>query len=333
MQHTNRLSTFRMLGFCTILLLSACQEKSERSFAKQSPAPPPPSDIQAEAASEQAPSASKPAPPFEEAAISGSIFSSSAAAPGPIDSLKQFVRNAEINFRVKNTAASTLQVEDIVVRNGGFVVRSNLNTQVELQHSTPVSRDSALETTRYSVHSQLVVRVPYRLLDTTLRSIGRLSDFLNYRHVSAEDVGLQMLEQALARLREGVYRSDLEGAEENKMMPKADRARDSRAASDQARIETLKLEDAIRFSTITVDLYQLPQIRQTMVANTTIAAPEAPISMRITEAFNTGASIITLLFLGLIQLWGLILLVLLAFLVWKRLRKPKSLPVVQPQKS
>ncbi|MBK6994004.1 MAG: DUF4349 domain-containing protein [Lewinellaceae bacterium] len=332
MAHSSTAPPLRILGFCSLLLLSACQQKSEAPFAERSPAPSP-QNLENQAKLDRAPSASAAPEQFQDAAANGDIFSSAAAVPSAIDSLKKFVRNAQMRFRVKNTAESTLRIEDITLRNGGFVIKSNLNSDVELRQTTPISRDSALETTRYSIHSQLVIRVPYRMLDTTLRSIGRLSDFLDLRQVNAADVGLQMLEEELVRLREGIYRSDLNQSEENKLHPKADRARASRAASDQARIETLKLEDAIRFSTVTVDIYQLPQIRQTMVANTDVPIAKQPLAARLSEALRSGGEILTILFLGIVHLWSLILLAVLGYFTWKWQRKGKVFVTADTQKS
>ena len=332
MQHSSIICPFRILGFCILFSLFACQQKSEASFSKGAPAPAP-QTMEKPVALDRAPATSAKEAQFEDAAANGDIFSSAAAIPSTIDSLKKFVRTAEMRFRVKNTAKSTLQIEDIALRHGGFVVSSNLNSTVELQQTTPVSADSALETTRFTIHSQMVLRVPYRHLDTTLRAIGRLSDFLDLRHVNAEDIGLQMLEQELARLREGIYRSDLDNSQESKLNPKAERARASRAATDQARIETLKLEDAIRFSTVTVDIYQLPQIRQTLVANTDVPIPQQPFATRFNEALRAGGEVLALLFLGIVHLWGLILLLVLGYFGWKWLRSRNKSVVTDLQKS
>jgi len=332
MAQSSSISTLKTLGLSALFLLSACQQKSESPFSDRSAAPPP-QGMENQAKLDRAPTANAAPEQFEDAATHGDVFSSAAAVPSAMDSLKKFVRTAQMRFRVKNTAEATLRIEDITLRNGGFVIKSNLNCEVELRQTNSISRDSALETTRFSIHSQLVIRVPYHVLDTTLRSLGRLSDFLDLRQVNASDVNLEMLEQELARLREGIYRSDLEDSEENKIRPKADRARASRAASDQARIETLKLEDAIRFSTVTIDIYQLPQIRQTIVANTDVPIPQQALATRLGEALRSGGEILLVLFLGVIHLWGLVLLALMAFFGWKWFRNRKRLVLADTQKS
>ncbi|MDO8367627.1 MAG: DUF4349 domain-containing protein [Saprospiraceae bacterium] len=333
MAHSSSISPLRIFGLCALFFLSACQQKSEAPFSDRGASAPPPQGMENQAKLDRAPMASATPEQFQDAANHGDIFSSAAAVPSAIDSLKKFVRTAQMRFRVKNSADATLRIEDIALSNGGFVINSNLNSELELRQTTPISRDSALETTRYSIHSQLVIRVPYQMLDTTLRSIGRLSDFLDLRHVNASDVGLQMLEQELSKLREGIYRNDLDQAEENKISPKADRARASRAASDHARIETLKLEDAIRFSTITVDVYQVPEIRQMMVTNTDVPIPQRPLAARLGEALRSGGEILLVMLLGMVHLWSLILLAVLGYFTWKWLRKRKRLVIADVQKS
>jgi|GEM_PF-5011255 len=66
----------------------------------------------------------------------------------------------------------------------------------------------------------LTIRVPYTVLDATLREIGSLAVFLDKRWVSAEDVGLQLLEQTLVTLREQQFQANLSAESPNKAAPK-----------------------------------------------------------------------------------------------------------------
>jgi hypothetical protein len=241
-------------------------------------------------------------------------LSSAAARPGAIDSLKKFIRTADLRFQVKNAARATIQVEDIVLRQGGFVIQSSLNSNIESQKSTPISRDSVLQTTRFSTGSQLTLRVPCTQLDTTLRAIGRLAEFLQYRHVQAEDVSLQLLEKELVRLRESLYQSELAQTPENKNAPKPERTRDSRAATDEARLEALKLQDQIQYSTIRVELYEQARMLQTIVANTDVTPP---LGLRLRQALASGGELALTLLVGIVQLWGVLLVLGIVLLFWK----------------
>ena len=114
---------------------------------------------------------------------------------GSLDSLHKFIGTAEVKFRVRHVLSATRQLEDVALRNHGFVTVSNLRTEVEYHSEQLISRDSAVETTRFSMHSHLVLRIPCQQLDTTLRAMHRLAEFLDYRHVRAEDVALKMMEK------------------------------------------------------------------------------------------------------------------------------------------
>jgi hypothetical protein len=70
MQPSSNIATLRVLGFCTLFLLSACQQKSESAFAERAPAPPPPEQGESNAKLDRAPGAKAKAStePFADAA-------------------------------------------------------------------------------------------------------------------------------------------------------------------------------------------------------------------------------------------------------------------------
>ncbi len=245
-------------------------------------------------------------------------FGTSVAAVSWLDSLRKFVRTAEVKFRVRDVLSATLQLEDVALRNRGFVTVSNLRTEVEYRNEQPISRDSAVETTRFSVQSHLVLRVPYPQLDTALRSMNRLAEFLDYRNARAEDVALKMMEDQLLQLRQSNYQQSVNAAAQsgkpNTQLEAADRTLGSRASADQSRLERLKLEDAIQYSTIEVDIYQPAQIQQRMVTNTEIRPLERGFWVSIGEGLVEGALLLRELAILLAQGWSIILLVVLA--VW-----------------
>ncbi len=256
------------------------------------------------------------------------IFSSAAATVGAIDSIKTFVRTAEMRFRTPEVLKATLQIEDIAKRNGGFVVSNDLATEVEARNQKPFGRDSALEMTRFHLTCHLVLRVPYRQLDTTLRSIGRLADWLDYRRVTAQDIGLDLLEKELAKARQRDYQGQVasaaSGAKPSTRLEAADRTLGSREAMDESRLQTLRLQDQVRFSTVTLDLYGLSQYREVLVADKDLYAEQRGFFVRLAHAFRQGAKILESLLLGLIHLWAILALAGLLFWGYKRVKKAKS---------
>lgn len=97
--------------------------------------------------------------------------------------------------------------------------------------------------------------------------------------------------------------------------------------ADQARLNALKLEDEIRFSNVSIRLYQRPQVLKTVVAQENPAATAPPFAGHFGEAVRAGGEFFVSIVLVIIQLWGFLLSGLLFFLGWKwwRSRRRKRL--------
>ena len=251
-------------------------------------------------------------------------FSTAVAVVSALDSTRRFVRTAELKFRVREVLPATMQIEDLARRNAGFVTVSNVGSEIEYRDLQPISRDSALEMTRFSVHGHLVLRVPYRQLDTTLRALHRLVDFLDYRNVKAEDVAMKLLEDQLLQFRQNDYQTDINAAAQNgkstNKLEAADRKLNSRTAADASRLERLKLEDALQFSTVEIDIYQAAQLRQQVVANTAFQMPDPGFWQRVGDGFRSGVELVEWLLIGLAHVWVFIVLGV-AFWIWRKYRR------------
>ena len=128
------------------------------------------------------------------------IFSS-ASRIGRIDSIKKFIRTADIKFKVKNVEKSTYRIEDIVNHFDGFVTYTHLNARVNYTESFRIREDSLLQRMHFVVENSITFRVPKRLLDTTLKQIVSQIDFLDYRIIKAEDVSFAALKNKLSKSR------------------------------------------------------------------------------------------------------------------------------------
>lgn len=303
-----------------LLLLSVLFVTCKNEFApEQAARAPEPSDAGA-------------APEHAAEAIADSstiIFHSAAAAPTRWDTIKKLARRAELRFRTPDVLTATLAIEDIVRQNGGFVLEDNLNQILQEQHLSAVSRDSSVETSVYRVENHLVFRVPFAQLDTTLRAIGRLADLLDYRRVQAEDKTLAWLEEQLAKLRNRQYQTRIESAAQqpggklDAVTGAIDKSLAGRAAADAARLEQLRLDDAVQLSTVQVDLYQRPVVRHERVANLKdIDAWRPGFGSRLGEAFRDSWQFFQEVLLFLIRIWPLLLVAGGgAWVFWRRRRK------------
>ena len=270
-------------------------------------------------------SPSPPPPPPE------TYISSSAAVENPNDTARKMIRTADIKFKVKDVIRTTYSIENIVIKHNGFVENSSLASQINYTNETLLKEDSALLTTYYSIVNTLTLRIPNVELDTTLKEIAQFVDFMDYRIINAKDVTLDLLSKSLEQIRlaryddrmtnavdnNGKRLNDVSGAEEN-ILRKQEQA-------DMAKLTNLQILDKIKYSTITLYLYQNQSVKHEMIVKEKKIKPYAtPFSTRFTEALKSGWNIILELCLLLTNIWPIILMGVSVFLGIRYYKRKKQ---------
>ncbi len=258
--------------------------------------------------------------------------SSSAAVEKNKDSTRKFIRTADLKFKVKDVIRTTYKIEDITARFDGFVTYTKLNSDISSKMTIPISADSSLETTFFVVENTMTLRVPNTQLDTTLKTIAKLIDFLDYRIIKADDVGLQVLANSLTQQRVNRHSARLTDAIDNrgKKLHETTNAEenllDKQEQSDNAKIANLELKDQINYSTIQLFIYQRTDIKREVVCNyKNIDAYEPGFGAKLKESLKFGWEILEALVLFVSKLWTLILIAFIIFFVVKKyLDRPKK---------
>ena len=255
------------------------------------------------------------------------LVSSSAAVENKKDSTHKFIRTADLKFKVKSVIKSTYNIEDLTARQGGFVTYTNLTSNIDEHESEKISRDSLLITTRFTVTNTITLRVPNTRLDSTLKEIAKNIDFLDYRIIKADDVALQLLSNNLTINRSGKNETRLTKAINNrgKKLKETTEAEElllnKQEQADQARISNLSLRDQLNFSTINLIIYQTQTIKHELISNDERKNEYEPgLGTKIVDALLNGWDILESVLVFIINLWGLILIGGVVFLIYKLYR-------------
>ncbi|MES2734139.1 MAG: DUF4349 domain-containing protein [Bacteroidota bacterium] len=261
----------------------------------------------------------------EAMADTASVLSSSAATNNPQDTTHQFIRTADLKFKVKDVQKATTYIEDITAKYKGFVTYTNLTSNVDYKNEVTVSADSILETTHYTVENELTLRVPNTTLDSTLREISSLVQYLDYRIIKADEVGLERLSNTLAQKRLKKHEERLTKAidQKGKKLTESANAEDKLLAKqewqDQAQINNLQLQDQINFSTVKIQLYQRKVIASELIKKSpTIEEYQPGFFAKIRESAKDGWYILEELLLFFTKLWGIILLIVAVFFAYRK---------------
>jgi len=242
-------------------------------------------------------------------------ISSSAALENPSDTARRMIRTANIKFKVKDVIKATYNIENIAVKHDGFVENTNLTSQINYTKETTIKEDSTLLTTYYTVSNTLILRVPNIKLDTTLKEIAQFVEFMDYRIINAKDVTLELLSKRLEQNRLARYDSRMTNAIDNtgKRLNDVSGAEDNllrrQTQADEAKLANLQTLDKIKFSTITLSLYQNQNIKYEVIAKEkTIKHYSTPLGIRFIDALKFGWTIVVESFLFLVNIWSIILI-------------------------
>lgn len=241
---------------------------------------------------------------------------------------RKFVRTAETRFKVKSVHEATIQIEDATAKYKGFVTYGNLRTSVSQVQTTAISIDSLLETKFYEVENEIVVRVPNPKLDSLIRDLNKLVDFMEYRIIKAEDVSLNLMEKELSKKRLDAYDKRISKAIDEKAnkLDETTNAEnnllDKQTQADQNTIENLKLEDQVNYSTLKIFIYQREKTHRELIANyKNISAYRPNVFARIGEAFLDSLQIFEELLLFVIRIWFVFVIAIGGFILYRRYQK------------
>jgi hypothetical protein len=248
-----------------------------------------------------------------------------ASAPAETAPERQFVRTANLKFRVRDVSQTTHTVEDLTSRYGGFITQNHLSSGEISTHSVQVTADSLLETTEYQVENNLALRVPNQNLDSLLRELSRQVQFLDYRIVNADEVSLQLLENKLRLQRTAAAEKRYEKAIDGRgrklnetLQGESDRLA-LQQETDANTLRNLALADQVRYSTVKLSLYQRTTRTQEKVAAPVDVPVYRPgLGTRLAEAFLTGWEVMETLLVVLTRLWAFWLLGLLIWLGYRK---------------
>jgi hypothetical protein len=256
------------------------------------------------------------------------FISSSAAVETGKDTSHKFIRTAEMKFRVKSVVKATYQIEDITSKFNGFVTYTDLSSYIDEKNITSISVDSSVETIHFTVSNSMTLRVPNIKLDSTLKTIATLIEYLDYRRIKADDVKLQILSNQLTQQRVGKHEErlktaiDTRGRKLNETTTAEENLLNKQEQADNSKVSNLSLQDQINFSTVSLSIYQRQEAKRWIISNDkNIDAYRPNLGKQIIESLKFGWDILEALLVFIIKLWGLILIAIIVYILYKIFRR------------
>lgn len=226
-----------------------------------------------------------------------------------------FMRKADLKFKVDNVLNSSKKIEDIVTGYGGYISSSELVSNKNYTQSTQINKDSILEQTFYTTTNHISLRVPNQKLDTVLRQISDLALFIDYRNLRSDDVKMKLFSNKLAENRYKNYTNKLQQkaakvtTKQSQVLSTEENILAKQTSADEKRIESYELADQVNYSTINLEAYQAQTVMKQLLAVQEHVEPYQPsFFSKLGNSFLSGFKILKEFVLGIVSIWGLLLI-------------------------
>jgi hypothetical protein len=230
---------------------------------------------------------------------------------------RKFIKTAELKFRVNNVLYATEKIEDLTAKYGGYMIYSNLANRHENSERSKISRDSILISKQILVENQLQLKVPTQNLDSFVRSLKPLVTFLDYRIIKLNDVTLQFIssQKKTDRLQNYEKRQtqhiDSKAAKLYETINAEDILLERQNQSDDLKLQSMALDDQVKYCNLTIEIYQKPIITKETVANFDYVSDVKPnFVARMWDSAIQGWNILEEVVVFLIKIWGIAALII-----------------------
>lgn len=222
---------------------------------------------------------------------------------------KKFIKTADVNMEVKDVYNATIAIEKSVQDLGGFVTKSNLQSNVTYEDTYNTSDTEAMLIKKYKTENTMQVRVPTEKLGEFLTAINTSKLFLNSRTINAEDVTANIKYSELEAKRNQQTSENIDKIKANKDKVTLDD--NNMAEGNLQKLNTMSIADNLKYST--VDIYiKEPKLRIAEIAVTNTDSIDNKYKYNFIhdakDGFVYGFYLIQRIIVGLINIWPIILI-------------------------
>ena len=242
---------------------------------------------------------------------------------------KALLITASADFKVEDVVKTSDAIESLTRQQAGYVALSNISNHPR-DSRTFVKGNKNITITTYTRQADMTVRIPRANVSKFLAQLQQQVAFLNGQQFSAQDVTLDIYREQLASQLNSDMASELS---QERLNSKNDKDQGSnvdaitatyaaRRQQELAKLEQLAIADKVQYSTINLTFMQ-PDIsykETTQNLDVLLDAEQPSFSSQVSQAFKDGWEILRSVALGLIQLWWLLVLGGIFYLIYRMIK-------------
>ncbi len=217
------------------------------------------------------------------------------------EATRRMVREANVNFTVKDVVQTTLAIEKLTLEAGGFIEQKNIDFNVVDTQTQSIADGKIKVFEKVDPLAAMVIRVPSERAASVVNQLLPLMYFLNQQQYTAKRYELRLLEEKISQTQS--VPSDTRNAQ----------------LSEISRLNRMEVQDRVRYSTITLAISQPSSVRERIDVDVDAVARLNGDSFwkRAWNGIQYGWQFVLDLLVILITIWPLYLLILLGFVVYR----------------
>ena len=234
---------------------------------------------------------------------------------------QKLIKTGDIRFKVKNVEKTGEKISALTAGYGGMVMHHEMNAAASQTNDIRVSDDSVMRVAAFVTAADMTVKIPSEKIEPFLDSVSHLGVLVNVRRMDIEDKSLDYLATRLkVNNRQELSAEQKKGKvvikDPNAVLALRDDVVDGV-------IDNRKIDDAVKYSTITLSFYQNNSISKEMVANDDAESYHLPFYKQVSMAVAGGLYIFEEVFVGLMYTWAFLICGVVGFLVFRAYQKRK----------
>ena len=242
---------------------------------------------------------------------------------------KSLLITSSADFTVKDVVKSSAAIETLTRQQGGYVAISNISNYPRSDR-TFVQGDKNITITTYTRQAEMTVRVPRTNVSKFLKQMQQQVAFLNEQEFTAQDVTLDIYrEQLVSQLNSDMAselseeRLDSENNKDQRSNIEAITATyTARRQQELAKLEQMAIADKVKYSTINL-VFSQPDISYkeiTQNLDVLVDAERPSFGTEVNKSLKDGWSMLRSFALGVIQLWWLVVLAGIFYLIYRLIK-------------
>ena len=236
---------------------------------------------------------------------------------------QKIIKTADMRFRVKDVQHTKENLSEAIKAERGTLVQFSIQSQIQRSEKVSYSTDSLLELTSYRTEGSVTASIPSDKLDEFTNKVAKMALFIDQQSLTLDDQSITYLTNKLKNQNRAEAVDQL-NKQANKKSNNAETALNLKDTSIDNKIENMRIDNRVNYSTITLNFYQDNIVQKFVVENDKLEDYRPPFFDRFWLNIQNGWVVFMELILGIANLWMLILILITGYFIYKRLRRIRA---------